>query len=306
MELTEVQATISRLRKYQEYTTDIDMLADQYIENMRENHSASTMPPKITRIKQFVRFCGDASVDSVQDIDAVVVKVFLDEYAKTHKSSSTNALRKDVTVFLEWIRGFKEIDVRAHSSVIERYKEGKHLPRSLDYETVRYVIKHISNEQDRLMVAIAVEAGLRLCELKSLKVRDIQGCRIHIRGKGERDRIVLITQPLADCLHEFIYENCRRAAIFKNQRNGYGDEMSKGTMRNRIQMWFRRLAGVDMTPHQLRHTFAIMMLTRGCDIVTIKNLMGHKYIETTMIYLQVVDKFIIEQYNKYALTSILA
>ncbi len=61
----------------------------------------------------------------------------------------------------------------------------------------------------------------------------------------------------------------------------------------------KELAGVDMHPHQLRHTFAITLLEAGCDIVTIKELMGHEDINTTMQYLRVTNKFVKDSYKKH-------
>lgn len=304
MEQAQVLDAIRTMRETYTVETNIAKLSERYIQYCREHYAASTMPSKVSRLRGFVRFCELAEARMVADIDVVIVEVYLIEYARKSKASSVNAARKDVLAFLEWL-GQQEIPLSFNPAVIKRREEPNKLPRALDYTMVQSVIQRIDNPQDRIMIGLTVEAGLRLNELFKLRVADLSGRSIHVRGKGDCDRTVRVTAEFAAELYEFLEEFNRTDIIFKDQHWRRDKPMSKGTMRTRMQKYFLELAGIAMTPHQLRHTFAINLLTAGCDIVTIQKLLGHRYIETTMQYLRVADKFIHRQYDKH-MTSVLA
>src|SRR5690606_31400769 len=113
-------------------------------------------------------------------------------------------------------------------------------------------------------------------------------------------RTVYISEKLASKLRDFMNENNHypHDYLFQNLYKGYGQKMTVGTARLRIQKEFLK-HGIKMFPHQLRHTFAVTLLRNGCDIVTIQKLLGHADIQTTQVYLNVENSFLRERHKMF-------
>lgn len=299
MDQVQIKALQLRLQQRQEQSYNIEILANQFIEYCREHNASSTVPTRATHMKQFVEFCKAVDQTSIYDINNVLVDVFFGEYAKTHVVSTVNACRRTLKVFLGWLYQYKEMNLQASAEAIRFDREKKQQPRALPMEVIKLVVSRTKNEQDKFMIAIAVESGMRIGELERLKVSDIHGQAIRVYGKGSVERTVYISKSLASNIQEYVYERAKSGIFFKEQHWGRNTAMPAKTMRVRMQRLFLDIASVHMTPHQLRHTFALNLLKQGCDIVTIKNLLGHEDIQTTMKYLRVDNKHLREQYEKY-------
>ena len=137
---------------------------------------------------------------------------------------------------------------------------------------------------------LAYGAGLRLSEVANLRVQDIdseQGVlRVH-RGKGSKDRITLLPQPLLDMLRAWwAHARPKGPWLFPGQREGTA--ITKETVAAHFRDALRR-SGVKrkMTFHSLRHAFATHLLESGTDVVTIQALLGHASLQTTLRYLHV-------------------
>lgn len=156
------------------------------------------------------------------------------------------------------------------------------------------------------MIATLYEGGLRISELVGLDVMDINGDAIHVRGKGEIDRIVYITDRLAYKLMKHCEGKYPHEAVFEHDYCNAGGRLSIGVARNHIQHSFMSLVNMRMHPHQLRHSFAFNLLKTGCDLVTIQRLLGHKDITTTQRYLRLTDDYLRSTYKTHMGQSIIA
>ncbi len=292
-------------------TGNIDLLVDQFIDYSRESrgHSEWTVRTRKTHLRQFAAFCNRVGVIGLDTLNYQVIDSYFVEYTKTHSKNTTNAGRRILKVFLRWAQFYKEMHLHVAPEAIKLVRVRDRLPKALDMDIIRHVIQNTKNEQDVLMITIMTEAGLRIGELVELQVLDLYTDAVHIRGKGEIDRTVYITDSLATQLQQFIKKRKLQQGEFLFQNDvytSYGPKLAIGTARNRIQRCFLRLAGVHMVPHQLRHTFAINLLRAGCDIVTIQNLLGHEDVTTTQVYLRVTDNHVKNEYKKYIGDSLLA
>lgn len=287
-------------RHIQTSTHDLASLAAQFIKHGYESrgHAKDTMKTRQTHIKQFVQYCAFNQVSSVESINLLVIDNYFAEYQRTHAKSTANTGRRILKVFLNWLSEYKEIHVRIRPEAIRLVKEPDALPQAISRDIIRKVIVSSQNKQDKLIIAIFSEAGLRIGEMARLSVEDVHGSAIKIHGKGERDRIVYITEELARTLRRHIEGRHPFDPVFYNETLNKGDRMSIGTIRLHVQKCFAH-EGHKVKPHQLRHSFAIALLEAGCDIVTIQRLLGHKDVTTTQKYLRVTDDFLAAQHKLY-------
>lgn len=283
-------------------TVSITMLCDLFIQhNKDEELSDETIKTRRTHLKQFSEFCLAAKVDDVGILSNQFLDRYFIHYRETHSRSTTNTGKRILKVFLIWVRDYKEIELRSIPETIHSAKEHDKKPKYIERSVIEEVARNCPKEQDRLIIAVFAETGVRISELINIKVSDVRGDELDIVGKGAVDRTVPITDELADCLRRYIRKEGRAPEdyLFMNTRHGYEGRMTKDTVWRHVKKHFKDIAGIEMTVHQLRHSYAINLLQSGCDIVTIKELMGHEDINTTMVYLRVSNQQVKTAYKRY-------
>lgn len=165
----------------------------------------------------------------------------------------------------------------------------KKLPVVLSMKECRILINQPLKLRDRFMLAFFYSSGLRISELSNLKLRDIdtERMQIHVKqGKGNKDRYVPLSRFIAQSLDKYLKTLCPKEFLF------YSTIPTKQFSIRGIQRVIRSTvlaSGIkkEVTSHTLRHTYATHLLENGVDLLTIKNVLGHQRIETTMIYLHI-------------------
>ncbi len=171
-------------------------------------------------------------------------------------------------------------------------KVPKSLPKALTPEDVRKLLSSIplTRRRDRLIVLLLYGAGLRVSELCNLKKSDVDLDRgiITVRGgKGAKDRVVPISLTLAKEIKTYLKEREDDSEyLLVEVRRNTKDKLSPKTVWYLLNRYGQK-AGVRVTPHMLRHSFATHMLERGVDIRAIQELLGHSNLSTTQIYTKV-------------------
>ena len=192
-------------------------------------------------------------------------------------------------------------------------KVSKSLPKPLTVQEIDELLEQplrrnsTEAKRDRAMLELMYATGLRVTELVSLDVNDVQveGDRTYVRlvGKGNRERQVPLLEQPAQEVESYIKLARPRlvgeraeTALFVNRR---------GERLTRQGFWlilkgYASEAGIDgrVTPHTLRHSFATHMLRGGMDIHKVQELLGHADISTTQVYTQVSREHIREAYEK--------
>jgi integrase/recombinase XerD len=132
-------------------------------------------------------------------------------------------------------------------------------------------------------------AGSRLQELIDLKRKDIDFERgiINVRkGKGKKDRITLISESLKLDLLKYYSNNLFKTEYIFEGRNG---KYTKKSFQKVLEQGGKK-AGINITPHMLRHSFATHLLEQRTDIRHIQKLLGHSDLKTTEIYIHISTK----------------
>lgn len=170
-------------------------------------------------------------------------------------------------------------------------KTPKHLPQILSRDELLPLFTSLRNQKHRTLLMTAYATGLRLYEIISLKVADIDSSRMMIRvaqGKGNKDRYTILSPLLLKELRSY-WLACRpKDWLFPSTPE---TKMNRATAQT-IFKKAKKLAGIkkDVSFHTLRHCFATHLLEAGIDLRTLQIIMGHVSIKSTALYLHVAQK----------------
>ena len=152
--------------------------------------------------------------------------------------------------------------------------------------------------RDRALLELAYATGARASEIAGLLMDDLELAQgvIRCRGKGNKERIVPVGSKARAAVEAYVEDE--REEMLKGRPSPYLFVSRTGRPMRREDVWrtVKRyvekagLGGRKISPHTLRHSFATHLLENGYDIRTIQELLGHKSVETTMIYTHVIKR----------------
>jgi integrase/recombinase XerD len=173
--------------------------------------------------------------------------------------------------------------------IIPAPKKPQKLPIVLSPEEVLQFLSCVQSMKHRTILTICYAAGLRISEAIGLKVADIDSKRMVIRverGKGQKDRYVMLSPKLLEVLRAWWPVHKPKQWLFPGDR--VGNHITKDSVQLACQKAHQR-CGISkpVTPHSLRHAFAVHLLESGTDVRTIQLLLGHRSLATTARYLRI-------------------
>jgi integrase/recombinase XerD len=164
------------------------------------------------------------------------------------------------------------------------------LPCFLSKQEAQKLIVSCKSPKQKALVELFYSSGLRLEELRLLKLTDIdsKNNRIFVRnGKGRKDRVTLLSKRVVETLRKY-YRACEiKPVVYLFEGQTPEKPMWPGSIQHSVRLAYK-YAGLSHKGHKvhaLRHSFATHLLDAGVDIHTIKELLGHSDIKTTMVYL---------------------
>jgi integrase len=171
------------------------------------------------------------------------------------------------------------------------------LPVVLSKQEVQRMIEVSPNLKYKLLILLLYGCGLRSFEARNIRRADIDLDRkaLHVRGgKGRKDSYVPISNLLVAPIKQMLRATAGATFLFHGFDGNHRIKFESSYSKRSIYWAIRRvaaLAGIEknVSPHTLRHTFATHLIEDGLDIVSIKNMLGHVKIETTLIYLHVAQ-----------------
>jgi site-specific recombinase XerD len=202
--------------------------------------------------------------------------------------------------FVFRMHGLTEMRIR-----LPKIKRIKKLPVVLSKPEMVSMLNKPRLLKHRVLIALLYGCGLRCFEVRNIKLNDIDFDRsmLHVKqGKGKKDRYLPLGMMLSAILKNYIELNKPKIWLFNGKhKNKIWCEFSTKYSQKGVQWVIKsaaKTAGIkkDINVHTLRHTFATHMLEDGLDIISIKELLGHSRIETTLTYLHIAqisrkDKF---------------
>jgi site-specific recombinase XerD len=173
------------------------------------------------------------------------------------------------------------------AAVIPAPKMPQTLPVVLSPAEVGRFLDSVKTPKQRVILTTCYAAGLRVSEAVHLTISAIDSQRMVLRvaqGKGQKDRYVMLSPKLLEILREWWRVSRPRPWLFPGERPGR--PITTHAVDRACQQAHRR-CGIPkpITPHSLRHAFAVHLLEAGTDVRTIQLLLGHRSLATTARYL---------------------
>jgi integrase/recombinase XerD len=168
-------------------------------------------------------------------------------------------------------------------------KKPRRLPVVLSPDEVVRALECVTSPKHRAVLTTCYAAGLRISEAVRLRPRDLDSQRMVIRieqGKGQRDRYVMLSPKLLAVLRDWWRLSRPTTWLFPGERPDH--PLGRAAVEQACHRARRRARLTKpLTPHVLRHCFAVHLLEAGTDVRTIQLLLGHRSLETTARYLRI-------------------
>jgi len=188
---------------------------------------------------------------------------------------------------------------------------GRSLPKPISINQVRRLLEQPTKlstpeaKRDSAMLALLYGSGMRVSELISLNLGDVDTAGDFVRcfGKGQKERLIPIYRQAALAVEEYVKEarphlarSDEEKALFLNRR---GERLTRQGFWQ-ILKGYAKSAELDkeVTPHTLRHSFATHMLSGGADLRSVQELLGHANISTTQVYTHLTTEHVRRTYEK--------
>lgn len=272
-----------------------------------KRYSDLTVESYRTEIKGYLDFFKEKNI-KVKDIKNSDIKDYLAYIKKGETSDRTLAHNVSVIrTFYKFLLTLKIIE-RNPTEFLELPKLRKKLPTVLSKEEVEKLLDidltDCYSYRNKAMLELLYSTGLRVSELVNLELSniDLENCTLKTIGKGNKERII----PISDYALYYIekYINEYRGSMLKKGVNNYVFINNHGNVMTR-QGFFKivkKLAtekGIKtpISPHTLRHSFATHLLDYGADLRSIQEMLGHSNLSTTQIYTHVSSEHLKDNYN---------
>ncbi len=204
--------------------------------------------------------------------------------------------QKTIAKKLSAIRSFSEFLITQGEPVVLRADESikvpKTLPKPISHEHIMEALGH-ADQEERLVVTMLYTLGLRISELSSLKLNDITDEWIRVVGKGNKQRDIPLLSSTSKLLKLYLSDHNPKKYLFEKN----SQKLSENSLRYTITKVFERVA-LKVTPHQLRHSYATVLLNNNARIVDVSELLGHSSMATTQIYTKLASTLKMQNYNK--------
>ena len=251
---------------------------DDFIREMKNrNYSRNTIRIYSGHLKNFLEFSRRTSFEPEKRI-----AVFLETEEKSpeQRRLAWSAIKLFYSVVLDKPCPYK----------LDRVRTRKRLPDILTKEEVLEILNNISNKKHQLMISLLYGSGLRVSEVCRIKIRDVNLNNLSVKirdSKGNKDRVSLLSEKYKGALKGLITGRGANEYVF---RTISGKKYSVRTVQKIFENALNR-SSIQKSPtcHTLRHCFATHLVESGIDIKTVKELLGHKSVKTTMIYINLAD-----------------
>jgi len=292
------------------------IMQQQFVDYLRyeRNMSPETIRAYQKDLEQFVKHVsGDAPFDA-SGVTNATIRQFL-AHLTEHAYEKTTIVRKLATIrsFFKFLirKGYVEQNPIAE---IRTPKVDKRLPHYLEVGEVENLLNApqgagFQATRDRAILETLYSTGLRVSELTSLNLADVDPTSevIRARGKGRRERVIPIGSFALRAIQNYLdirtavladqaQANLADAPLFLNR---FGQRLSSRSIRKIMDKYIKATGlNAKTSPHTLRHSFATHLLNRGANLRLVQELLGHKHLSTTQVYAHLTTRAIKNAYDE--------
>lgn len=294
-------------------------LIEQFLEHLRyeRNVSAHTLRNYSSDLEQFLNFLtadGKRKAPDASEIDHLTIREWLASLHTDQKKKSSIARKlAALRTFFQFLvrEGMLELNP---AKLVATPKLEKKLPKHLSIEEAIRFIESPDPEtdlgkRDRAMLELMYATGVRVAELTTLNLADVdfRNQLVRVTGKRRKQRIVPFGDPAGEAIRSYLEVRDKflfNAPVSKRDEealflNYQGTRITTRSVGRMVEKYIRICAGMhNISPHALRHSFATHLLDSGADLRDIQELLGHARLSTTQVYTHVSMEKLIEVYDK--------
>ncbi len=286
---------------------------DAFLEQLRSVRKASshTVRAYARDLADFVAFMEAEGVAGWQEVTTLHLRRFLNWlFAQGYERRSIARKLSSVRSLLRFLAQTGQIPVNPALD-LRQPKQLQKLPQVLEVAEVERLLEapNVTTPRglrDRALLELLYATGLRVSEVASLRLSDIDFAEqlVRVRGKGAKERFVLLHEEALFWLHRYLTEGrphlLRRAkqitdAVFVSQK---GTPLTARQIHRLVAQYARKVLGRAISPHVLRHSFATHLLEGGADLRVIQELLGHASLAATQIYTRLSRTHLRRVYEK--------
>jgi len=282
---------------------------DAYLRHLRNERrvSAHTVDNYRRDLAGLRQFCASRDVRSWRSLDPRHARLFPAQLHQRGLASAT--IQRRLSAARSLYRFLMREGEAEHDpfSGVSAPREKRLLPETLTAEQVARVVSSEAPEplavRDRAIMELFYSSGLRLSELVSLDLEqvDLADASVRVTGKGSRTRVVPVGRHACAALRAWLI--CRAGLASGDERalfvSNRGGRLGARSVQKRLEYWARRLGlEVRLHPHMLRHSFASHILESSSDLRAVQELLGHADIATTQIYTHLDYQHLAKVYDK--------
>lgn len=285
------------------------MWLDKYLAHVRyeKNLSAKTLENYTRQLVFITQYLAENGIERWKEVTVSQVRGVLVQGKKQQLSPASLALRLSCfRNFLQFLVNEGQLNANPAVSV-SAPKQHRPLPKNLDVEQMHQLLEFNDTDplaiRDKAMMELMYSCGLRLSELASLTVEQVNRGEkmLSILGKGNKERMVPIGKMARDAIAQwlrvrgdFVVDNEQALFLSKQKRPITTRQIAK-----RMKLWGQKqFLADDVHPHKLRHSFASHMLESSQDLRAVQELLGHANLSTTQIYTHLDFQHLAKVYDK--------
>lgn len=269
--------------------------------------SVNSIDSYISDLKDLLGYCNK----QVEDLEAKdIIDYFVSLQYLGLENSSIARKRSSLKALVKFLDE-EEIELKLDFSQVPTIKYSQKLPDILSLREMLKLLDSIDvstplGSRNKAMLELMYASGLRISEVIELTVHDIiwDESLVRVMGKGSKQRIVPIAEESLGYIKH--YFQLDRSKILKEKQNGYLFLNRFGNKLSRMGIWKILdkqvlIAGIKkhISPHTMRHSFATHLLEAGANLRVVQLLLGHTSINTTQIYTNIDNRFIIKEHKLY-------
>jgi len=290
---------------------DVENILCDYIEYCEsKNKSENTIRSYVNHINEFFNFI---QKKDLKGIDKKDVYKYLHYIAKEKKNSIATQ-RNKIAALKNFYSYLVEFELVENNIVhdIEMPKMNPPIRKYLTLDQVFKVINSIDSRnkiRDQTILMLFLTTGMRLSEVVNLNIGDIKQNFIIINGKGNKERVVYLTENMREQLHQYLLvrPEVKTSALFVSEQ---GNRISPNAIRYIVNTILDNAQlGIDLdgiTVHTLRHTFATINYQSGnMDLRELQEALGHSNINTTQIYTHMSENQLMKSAENNPLNKLL-
>lgn len=279
---------------------------------VERGYSEHTLRNYISDIEIFFEYLKEHNITinderDLERLEPIDIRGFLASRFRINKSTSTQRRLSAIKTFYKFL--IKRALIKNNpSEVISSPKSEKALPKAISVDEVFQLIHSIDRDdvlslRDRAMVELMYGSGLRVSELVSVNLSDIdfKSQTLKVLGKGEKERIVPLGSYSIEAINEYLK---KRSELLKGETdalfvNNRGKRITTRQVARIIKKYLNKCAiKKNVSPHTLRHSFATHLLGSGADIRFIQELLGHSSLSTTQRYARASIEHLMQVYDR--------